>query len=335
MGIKDDLSRNYFRDPERFADVFNYSLYDGDQIIDPRCLQEMDVSELLVFPEGTSLKRTRDMLKSAVIFDSGECYYALLGLELQSHIDYTMPLRDMLQNTMGYVRQCEEIAARHKQEKDLKGDAFLCGFSKKDRLKPIISVVLYLGTKGWDGPLTLHDMLGRKDRRVLEKVPNYKINLVTPDTVEDFSKFHTSFGLVYEMFKYAGDEKAMGKLLQTKCGVYASISDEDIAMIKTFLKMDFGRDKKEEQEVVELCKAWDDHYESGRRKGMEEGREEGRKEGCEEGRKEGREECKEILYSLVSEGYITEETAASKWKEWQAKYMQIESDSTMTQATSG
>ena len=302
MGIKDDLSRSYFRDPERFADVFNFALYDGDQKIDPRCLQEMDASELLIFPEGTSLKRTRDLLKSAVIFDSGECYYALLGLELQSHIDYTMPLRDMLQNTMGYVRQCEEIAARHKREKDLKGDEYLCGFSITDRLKPIISVVLYLGTDKWDWPQTLHDMLGRVDSRLLEKVPNYSINLVTPRTVKDFSKFHTSFGLVYEMFKYARNEKAMDELMKRNSEANAKISDKDIAMIETFLNMDLRRDKKE-QGVVSVCKAWDDHYESGRRKGREEGREEGRN----------------ILYSLVSKGYISEETAASTWQEWQGK----------------
>ena len=100
----------------------------------------------------------------------------------------------MLQNTMGYIRQCEEIAAKHKREKDLKGVEFLCGFSITDRLKPIISVVLYLGTDKWDWPHTLHDMLGKIDGRLLEKVPNYSINLVTPRTVKDFSKFQRHSG---------------------------------------------------------------------------------------------------------------------------------------------
>ncbi|MBQ6321953.1 MAG: hypothetical protein IJI24_03680, partial [Lachnospiraceae bacterium] len=206
-----------------------------------------------------------------------------------------------------YVRQCEEIAARHKRKKDLKGDEFLCGFSKTDRLKPIISVVLYLGTDQWDWLHTLHDMLGRIDSRLLEKVPNYSINLVTPCTVKDFSKFHTSFGLVYEMFKYAGNEKAMDELLKRNSEGNVKIGDKDIAMIETFLNMDLRRDKKEEQGVVSVCKAWDDHYESGRKKGLEEGRE------------EGREEDRNVLYSLVSKGIVSEETAASILQAWQEK----------------
>ena len=103
------------------------------------------------------------------------------------------------------------------------------------------------------------------------------------------------------MFKYAGNEKAMDELMKRNSEVYASISDKDIAMIETFLNMDLRREKKE-QGVVSVCKAWDDHYESGRRKGREEGR--------------------NILYRLVSKGYISKETAASTWQEWQGKDMQ-------------
>ena len=318
VGIKDDLSRKYFQDPARFADVFNFTLYEGEKIIDPRGLKEMDTSEIFISKGKKSIQRTRDVFKSAVIFESDECYYALLGLELQSHIDYTMPLRDMLQNAMGYVRQLERFSARHKQDKDLTGDAFLCGFSKEDRLKPIISVVLYLGTGTWDGAVTLHDMLGRIDRRVLEKVPDYGINLVTPDTVQDFSRFHTSFGLVYEMFKYANNEQELEKLLRKKSGDYANISDDDIDMIRTFLKIDLQRDK--EDEVVEVCKAWDDHYESGRRKGMKTGMKTGMKKGIKKGIYKGQ---RNTLCRLVSKGLISEEQAAAELNMSPEKFRQI------------
>ena len=68
-------------------------------------------------------------------------------------------------------------------------------------------------------------------------------------------------------------------------------------------------------EVTSVCKAWDDHYESGRKLGKQEGLEEGMKMGLEMGLKKGIEKGKRsVLQSLVSEGFISEELAAMKMK---------------------
>ena len=47
MGDKDTESKRYFSDPTRFADVFNFWVYDGEQIIKPKNLSELDATEII------------------------------------------------------------------------------------------------------------------------------------------------------------------------------------------------------------------------------------------------------------------------------------------------
>lgn len=48
MGLKDSVTKDYMRDNIVFADVFNYFLYGGEAVIDPKSLVEMDSTELVV-----------------------------------------------------------------------------------------------------------------------------------------------------------------------------------------------------------------------------------------------------------------------------------------------
>ena len=52
MGVKDTVTTKYMRQIEIFADIFNFYIYDGKQVIDPASLEELDTREL-----GGSLRR--------------------------------------------------------------------------------------------------------------------------------------------------------------------------------------------------------------------------------------------------------------------------------------
>ena len=52
-----------------------------------------------------------------------------------------------------------------KNKKNLKSGEYAYRFRKKDRLVPIVTLVLYGGSQKWDGPKSLQDMFD------LEKVP--------------------------------------------------------------------------------------------------------------------------------------------------------------------
>ena len=72
-------------------------------------------------------------------------------------------------------------------------------------------------------------------------------------------------------------------------------------------RTDIKYDKKEE--VVNMCKAWDDHKKLGIQEGMKQGIQQGMKQGMQQGMQQGR--CLEV-YSLVQDGILDPEVGASR-----------------------
>ena len=48
IGAIDAITKAYIRKNEVFADAFNYFMYDGDQVIQPECLKELDPTEIAI-----------------------------------------------------------------------------------------------------------------------------------------------------------------------------------------------------------------------------------------------------------------------------------------------
>ena len=62
----------------------------------------------------------------------------------------------------------------------------------------------------------------------------------------------------------------------------------------------------EKEEVVNMCKAWDDHKKLGIQEGMKQGIQQGMKQGMQQGR------CLDEVYSLVQDGILEPEVGASR-----------------------
>ena len=104
--------------------------------------------------------------------------FVIWGLENQAKIHYAMPLRHMIGDAFSYLKEYNEIAAKHQKTKDLKtSEEFLSKFKKTDRLHPMISLCIYYGETEWDGPTSLTEMLEIPEE-LKELVPDYKLNLV-------------------------------------------------------------------------------------------------------------------------------------------------------------
>ena len=148
MSKADTVAKIYMKQSSIFADVFNFYLYGGRQVIKPEQLRELDPTELSI-PYGKDKKdepvqRYRDTLKELAAMEDGEGAYLLLGIESQSLVHYAMPVRNLLYDGLQYARQVDETARRHRKEKDYKGRAsseFLSGFYREDRLLPVITLV--------------------------------------------------------------------------------------------------------------------------------------------------------------------------------------------------
>ena len=161
MAEADVYTKNYISQNNVFADVFNFFIYGGDQVIKAESLSDESVEEeAIVLADGEkteTAQRYRDVLKSCVVKRGEDASYVLLGIENQSHVHYAMPVRAMLYDALQYDKQVKRIATKHRQDKDkLKAEEFLSGFTKEDRLTPVITLVVYFGCQRWDAPHSLH-----------------------------------------------------------------------------------------------------------------------------------------------------------------------------------
>ncbi len=294
MNKKDTQAKKYLADKRRFADLFNFYLYNGELVIHPDSLEERDTAELLnlyygVDNKAISKQKWRDLLKRTIIQTSKDACYVLLGVENQSEIHYAMPVRNMIYDAINYGSQVEEAKRKHEETgRDAYQDAgeFLSGFTRKDRLTPVITLVVYWGSKKWDGPLTLHEMLHVEDETILKFVSDYKVNLLSPGEIEDFSKFQTSVGEVLEIIKASESMKDMQEVLKGN-EAFTHLETDAVRMVNEFTKLKIQI--KESESEVNMCKAWEDWKQEGRQEGAL---------------------C--ILYDLISDNVIDLQEAAKR-----------------------
>ena len=299
MGTKDSKAKEYLSDNMRFSEICNYVLFDGEKVIKPEDLKECDTTEVLsvfgIDKKQIVKQKWRDLLKSVSVKHTGQMYVILIGAEAQTDIHYAMPVKTMIYDALNYGEQVNEAKKRHRKNKDYRSsDEFLSGFTLDDKLTPVITITLYLGTTQWDGPRSLAEMMPQMDERILPFINDYRINLLNPLEITDFSKFETGLRPLFELLKNASDEEKLNELI-TKDETFTKVDVETVAAINLFVGTDIKYDEKEE--VVNMCKAWDDHKKLGIQEGMKQGIQQGR--------------CLEV-YSLVQDGILDPEVGASR-----------------------
>ena len=105
--------------------------------------------------------------------------------------------------------------------------------------------------------------------------------MLNPLEITDFSKFETGLRPLFELLKNASDEEKLNDLI-TKDETFTRVDVETVAAINLFVGTDIKYDENEE--VVNMCKAWDDHKKLGIQEGMKQGIQQGMKQGMQQGR---------------------------------------------------
>ena len=277
LGTKDSKAKEYLSDNTRFSEICNYVLFDGEKVIKPENLKECDTTEVLsvfgIDKKQIVKQKWRDLLKSVSVKHTGQMYVILIGAEAQTDIHYAMPVKTMIYDALNYGEQVNEAKKSHRKNKDYRSsDEFLSGFTLDDKLTPVITITLYLGTTQWDGPRSLAEMMPQMDERILPFINDYRINLLNPLEITDFSKFETGLRPLFELLKNASDEEKLNDLI-TNDETFTRVDVETVAAINLFV----GTDIK--YEVVNMCKAWDDHKKRGIQEGMQRGMQQGMQQG--------------------------------------------------------
>lgn len=266
MGLADTVTKAYMKDNSVFVDAFNYLIYGGEAVVDPKQLQELDTTEIAL-PFGSqdedgkqpeeAVQKYRDVLKSAIIKQDDEAAYILLGIENQTDIHYAMPVRNIIYDALQYGKQVADIAAKHRaSDGDAKGHSrgeYLSGFYKEDKITPVITLVLHFGANEWDGPLSLHEMMAVKNKNLLNFVQDYQIHLIDPAklSAEDLERFSSSLREVIGYIKYSKDKKRLSEFLTDNPRMLIEANAARVIKAVTNTPLDIP----EGAEVIDVCKA--------------------------------------------------------------------------------
>ena len=276
MADKDTVTKEYMQDKALFADIFNYYLHGGKQVIKPKQLKPLDTTALSL-PYGDDdktvpIQKYRDVLKMVTAMSDGHAAYLVLGIENQSQIHYAMPVKNMLYDALQYAAQVDEVAKSHRSNKDKPdtSDEFLSGFYSTDKLLPVITLTILWNGSKWTAPRSLFEMLNTNDESVLQYMSDYKLNIIAPAEIsdDDLDKLNTELGIALKYVKHSIVPEELDRLVHNDPR-YKSVPRRTTRLLKIVMGMDIDIDTGKEE--FDVCEALDVLMERSEAKGKNEG----------------------------------------------------------------
>ncbi|MBR4471540.1 MAG: Rpn family recombination-promoting nuclease/putative transposase [Erysipelotrichaceae bacterium] len=302
MPNTDHVTKDLLKDDHIFADIFN-NLFFKNKVIDPDRLKDMNTDEILVdYHKLFSTEKHRDIMRNALIRHDGRYAYLYLGIENQNEIDDTMPARVMLYDALNYHGQMKIIRNRNKENKSLSKKEYLSGFTKDDRLIPVITLVICWSPEKWTGPRSIHDMMDPKmTERFKGYIPDYPMNLISLNELDDetIRSMETKVSLLFEFLKYSNNSQKVREYRRDKR--FEDIPYEIARSIKVMSDIDIDLEKNDQGGSVNMCEGW--------KVLLEEEKNEGRTEGISIGKTEERKESLDKLIRYFMNNGRSEEEA--------------------------
>ena len=280
LGIPDLVSREYFQDPGRLADLLNAELFQGERRIRQEDIRQRDPSEIRNLTEDTAVCAslvTRDYRGEIQI----GLQVVLLALELQTGVSYIMPLRVLNYESAGYESQWRQIRDSHQKKGDLSSAEYLSGFRKEDRLAPILTLVVYFGQEPWDGPRTLKEMLDLREcpPEVARQIADYPMRLIEVREYPRLERFHSDLRYVFGFLQRDRRKEELYQYVMENRAVFSHLDGVAYQMIQVMShssKLWKSREVYENEEgEIDMCQALLDMREECISIGQEKGREEG------------------------------------------------------------
>lgn len=271
MGTQDIVTKEYMKDEHRFADAFNYYLFNGEPVVRAEQLKEADPVELGIMlgnEDSETVQKIRDVLKHALLLTDETCNYLLLGIENQSEVHLAMPVRNLIFDGLRYGEQITERAKERRKHKLAQDSVeFLSGLGREDRIKPVITLVIYWKAGPWDGPRSLYDMFDPLDDRIKEYVNDYRLHIIVPDEIEDFEKFGTELGVAFEFISNSNNKEGIEKIKQNS--KFLAVGYETVNLLNVCTNSYI---ECKEEGVINVCKGIEDMKSHARQEGHQEGR---------------------------------------------------------------
>lgn len=110
-------------------------------------------------------------------------------------------------------------------------------------------------------------MFGVVDPRIKDFVNDYRLNLITPNEIDNFEKFASELGLLLEFIHNSDDMKTLRDIMNSR-KEYQSVDVNTVNMINTYTKANIKIDNEVGGEI-NMCKAIQDMVEEGRNEGAD------------------------------------------------------------------
>lgn len=268
MGKKDIGLKSYLSEKRRFADLFNCTLMEGEQVIDSKMLEAAPIS-MPISDENGFMERLNDISMKYAYKGSS---LALIMLENQEITDYAMPFRVMLQQALSYDSQLKEIKSRNKGKELHDSSEFISKVKKTDKILPVVILVAYWGEDEWNGAESIHDMMDFRPltESLRQFVPDYRINFVDMKKYRDSRKFITELKTFSGLYYCKNSKRKMNKYIENhdECRNLDSDTFWAITNMSDNRNILKGLEKYKEKERINMCKAFEDNWLDGLEKGI-------------------------------------------------------------------
>ena len=180
-------------------------------------------------------------------------------LEIQSHIHYAMPIRNLEYDALNFSRQ---LSARQKYNREnhlLKSkNEFLSGIKKGETFTPVLTVVVYLGKGTWDAPETLHDMLNLDGVPLTMRkyVPNYHMALLQPSDISStqLARMKSPLRHILGVIKASANWQDMNNYVNQNKNDLSHLDSLTAGIINEACNMNIPKQELEKEDV-NMCEA--------------------------------------------------------------------------------
>ena len=249
---QDKILRGFFKVKTHFADIINAMLFEGKDVIHANELLLCDSDETIYFIYENRInvmERRRDMLMHATV--NGIPVY--IGLEIQSTINYSMPYRLLLYDTMTYHLQYKLIDKDHREH---------------FRPTGVMSTVLYSGDRTWHQPHSLLD-------RILVPEPLKGLMNTWKGNIRDIKEINVELlrnekvkslvSAVQTIYRWNKDTSTIKELVLSKevAIVVAVMTNSEELVIRI---------EKEEREEVDMCQVLEEFKLESEMRGLKQGK---------------------------------------------------------------
>ena len=249
---QDKILRGFFKVKAHFADIINAMLFEGKDVIHANELLLCDSDETIYFVYENRInvmERRRDILMHATV--NGIPVY--IGLEIQSTINYSMPYRLLLYDTMTYHLQYKLIDKDHREH---------------FRPTGVMSTVLYSGDRTWHQPHSLLD-------RILVPEPLKGLMNTWKGNIRDIKEINVELlrnekvkslvSAVQTIYRWNKDTSTIKELVLSKevAIVVAVMTNSEELVIRI---------EKEEREEVDMCQVLEEFKLESEMRGLKQGK---------------------------------------------------------------